>query len=54
VAHVGAFFDPALFTTFGMPARLPAGYRPGDPLPDVEVAPGDHTPLGHESPSDPR
>jgi RNA polymerase sigma-70 factor (ECF subfamily) len=54
VAHVGAFFDPTLFTTFGMPARLPADYRPGDPVPDTEVARGDHRPLGHEAVSDPR
>ena len=33
VAHVGAFFEPSLFTTFGLPARLPADYRPGDPVP---------------------
>jgi RNA polymerase sigma-70 factor (ECF subfamily) len=52
VAHVGAFFDPALFTTFGMPARLPADFRPGDPVPEVEVARGGHTPLGHESIAD--
>jgi RNA polymerase sigma-70 factor (ECF subfamily) len=55
VAHVGAFFDPQLFATFGLPARLPAGYRPGDPVPDgVPVARGDHAPLGHESLADPR
>ena len=45
---------PPLFATFGLPARLPAGYRPGDPVPDVEVARGDHVPLGHESIADPR
>jgi RNA polymerase sigma-70 factor (ECF subfamily) len=28
VEHVGAFFSPALFTTFGLPARLPADYVP--------------------------
>ena len=31
VRHVGAFFDPALFERFGLPARLPAdwsGHRP--------------------------
>ena len=50
VAHVGAFFDPSLFATFGLPARLPAGYLPGDPLPeDAEVARGDHVPVGHEA-----
>ena len=55
VAHVGAFFDPSLFATFGLPARLPSGYRPGDPVPaDAEVARGDHAPLGHESVADPR
>ena len=43
VAHVGAFFDPQLFATFGLPARLPVGYRPGDPVPDdAQVALGDH------------
>jgi RNA polymerase sigma-70 factor (ECF subfamily) len=47
VRHVGAFFDPRLFATFGLPARLPADYRPGDPIPS-EVAAGDHTPLGHQ------
>jgi RNA polymerase sigma-70 factor, ECF subfamily len=48
VAHVGAFFDPKLFATFGLPARLPVGYRPGDPVPDdADVALGDHAPLGH-------
>jgi RNA polymerase sigma-70 factor (ECF subfamily) len=26
VAHVGAFFDPRLFETFGLPASLPASY----------------------------
>jgi len=33
VRHVGAFFDPALFERFGLPARLPAdwsGDRSGD------------------------
>ena len=55
VAHVGAFFDPGLFTTFGLPARLPADYLPGDPIPDdVDVARGDHVPLGHESLADRR
>lgn len=50
VAHVRAFFEPRLFTTFGLPARLPAGFRPGDPVPtDTETARGDHVPLGHES-----
>jgi RNA polymerase sigma-70 factor (ECF subfamily) len=50
VAHVGAFFERSLFGTFGLPARLPADYRPGDPLPDgVGVAKGDHVPFGHES-----
>jgi RNA polymerase sigma-70 factor (ECF subfamily) len=28
VQHVGAFFDPRLFTTFGLPERLPADVRP--------------------------
>ncbi|RLV47932.1 sigma-70 family RNA polymerase sigma factor [Nocardioides mangrovicus] len=28
VSHVAAFFDPRLFETFGLPASLPAGYRP--------------------------
>ena len=46
VSHVGAFFDPRLFATFGLPARLPAGYQPGDPVPD-SVATGDHVVLGH-------
>jgi RNA polymerase sigma-70 factor (ECF subfamily) len=46
VAHVGAFFDPRLFATFGLPARLPADYLPGDPAP-AEVATGDHVPVGH-------
>ena len=32
VAHVGAFFERSLFTSFGLPARLPAGYQPGDPI----------------------
>jgi RNA polymerase sigma-70 factor (ECF subfamily) len=54
VAHVGAFFERSLFTSFGLPARLPADFRPGDPIPDVEVARGDHVPLGHESIADPR
>jgi RNA polymerase sigma-70 factor (ECF subfamily) len=55
VAHVGAFFDPRLFATFGLPGRLPAGYLPGDPVPDgLPVARGDHAPLGHESLADPR
>jgi RNA polymerase sigma-70 factor, ECF subfamily len=50
VAHVGAFFDPALFATFGLPARLPEDFRPGDPVPaDAEVARGDHVPAGHEA-----
>ncbi len=30
VSHVAAFFDPALFTTFGLPASLPVGYVLGD------------------------
>jgi RNA polymerase sigma-70 factor, ECF subfamily len=47
VRHVGAFFEPRLFTTFGLPARLPADYRPGDPVPESEVASGDHVPRGH-------
>jgi RNA polymerase sigma-70 factor, ECF subfamily len=46
VSHVGAFFDPRLFATFGLPARLPADYQPGDPVP-TEVATGDHVVLGH-------
>src|SRR5262249_51804083 len=55
VAHVGAFFDPSLFASFGLPARLPAGYRPGDPVPaGTEPARGDHAPLGHESVAAPR
>ena len=50
VAHVGAFFEPSLFTMFGLPARLPADYRPGDPVPaDAGVARGDHVPSGHEA-----
>ena len=50
VAHVGAFFEPSLFATFGLPARLPADFRPGDPVPsDAEVARGDHVPSGHEA-----
>jgi RNA polymerase sigma-70 factor (ECF subfamily) len=50
VAHVGAFFEPSLFATFGLPARLPADYRPGDPVPaDAGVARGDHVPSGHEA-----
>lgn len=28
VRHVGAFFDPRLFATFGLPERLPADYAP--------------------------
>ena len=49
VAHVDAFFQPSLFATFGLPARLPADYRPGNPVPaGVAVARGDHQPLGHE------
>jgi RNA polymerase sigma-70 factor (ECF subfamily) len=28
VRHVGAFFDPRLFATFGLPERLPADVRP--------------------------
>ncbi len=28
VRHVGAFFDPALFATFGLPERLPRDYVP--------------------------
>ena len=52
---VGAFFEPSLFTTFGLPARLPADYRPGDPVPaDTGVAPGDHVPSGHEAFTDTR
>jgi RNA polymerase sigma-70 factor (ECF subfamily) len=49
VSHVGAFFDPTLFATFGLPARLPAGYQPGDPVPSGpgSVATGDHVVLGH-------
>ncbi len=31
VRHVGAFFDPALFATFGLPDRLPVGYEPAPP-----------------------
>jgi RNA polymerase sigma-70 factor (ECF subfamily) len=30
VSHVAAFFDHALFDTFGLPARLPAGYAGPD------------------------
>jgi RNA polymerase sigma-70 factor (ECF subfamily) len=51
VTHVGAFFDPKLFATFGLPARLPADYKPGDPVPAEvakQVATGDHVPLGHQ------
>ena len=48
VRHVGAFFDPRLFATFGLPAALPIGYEPGDPLPEGDVARGDHSPLGHD------
>lgn len=33
VHHVGAFFDVTLFERFGLPERLPAGWRPGDDLP---------------------
>ena len=49
VSHVGAFFDPRLFATFGLPASLPAGYQPGDPVPDDPdgVATGEHVVLGH-------
>jgi RNA polymerase sigma-70 factor (ECF subfamily) len=55
VAHVGAFFDPSLFTTFGLPARLPVGFRPGDPVPaDAGIARGDHVPPGHEAFTDSR
>lgn len=32
VTHVGAFFDVALFGRFGLPDRLPADYRPGQPV----------------------
>jgi RNA polymerase sigma-70 factor (ECF subfamily) len=32
VEHVGAFFDPSLFETFGLPARLPADFDPADAL----------------------
>ena len=46
VSHVGAFFDPRLFATFGLPASLPAGYQPGDPVPEG-VAAGDHVVLAH-------
>ena len=46
VSHVGAFFDPRLFATFGLPARLPAGFQPGDPIP-TEVATGDHVVPAH-------
>ena len=49
------FLDPQLFATFGLPARLPASYRPGDPVPaGAEVARGDHVPLGHEPLSEPQ
>jgi RNA polymerase sigma-70 factor (ECF subfamily) len=49
VAHVDAFFDPLLFAAFGLPARLPAGYQPGDPVPSGpdSIATGDHVVLGH-------
>jgi RNA polymerase sigma-70 factor (ECF subfamily) len=50
VRHVGAFFETSLFTAFGLPARLPVGYRPGDPVP-TEVATGNHVPVGHAPPS---
>jgi len=33
VAHVGAFFDPRLFSAFGLPRSLPAAARPGLPGP---------------------
>jgi RNA polymerase sigma-70 factor (ECF subfamily) len=40
VRHVGAFFDPRLFPTFGLPARLPADVRPdAGPL---RAGPGSH------------
>ena len=53
VAHVDAFFQPSLFATFGLPARLPADYRPGDPVPaGIDIARGDHQPLGHELAAD--
>jgi RNA polymerase sigma-70 factor (ECF subfamily) len=45
VRHVGAFFDPRLFATFGLPDRLPADVRP-----DAGTArPGPGT-AGHPSP----
>ena len=49
VARVGAFFDPKLFATFGLPARLPVGFQPGDPVPagPDTIAAGDHVVLGH-------
>ncbi len=40
VRHVGAFFDPRLFETFGLPAHLPAGYVPSAaPSPAPSPAP---------------
>jgi RNA polymerase sigma-70 factor, ECF subfamily len=48
VKHVGAFFEPRLFATFGLPASLPADYQPGDPVPEGPVAAGDHVAVGHE------
>jgi RNA polymerase sigma-70 factor (ECF subfamily) len=32
VEHVGAFFEPRLFETFGLPASLPADFDPADAL----------------------
>ena len=39
-------FETSLFDWFGLPARLPAGYQPGDPVPSG-VAAGDHLVPGH-------
>ena len=33
VGQVDAFFDTRLFEKFGLPMSLPAGHRPGDPVP---------------------
>ncbi|MBS44374.1 MAG: RNA polymerase subunit sigma-70 [Nocardioides sp.] len=50
VRHVRAFFDTALFTAFALPAVLPAGYRPGDPVPDADPAVA-MTPAPHDVPA---
>lgn len=46
VAHVAAFFDTRLFTTFGLPARLPADVRP-----DAGPARSGPGTVGHPAPA---